>query len=930
MIAGKNSKYKLFWNGNESGTGGVGILLAKKWIEKVSEVTRVSDRILLLKVLIGESILHIVSIYVPQIGLTVAEKDKFYEALQTTVSGIPEKDFLLPCGDWNGHIGRLSDGFEGVHGGYAFGSRNSEGERVLEFAVANDLVIGNSYFQKKDNHLVTYESGGSQSQIDFILCRKGHFKYIQNVKVIPGEECAPQHKLLVADLRIRTPVTRPTEFTSKCRSWKLRDPTYQEAFKSDFSSKVHGKAPSMQNQSVEEIWGTLKSSLQEAANNTCGMSKKGVRRKETWWWNEEVNDAVVMKRRAWKAWKQGGSKAAYLNLKRTAKHVVYQAKRAAEDAKFKDLDGKTSDVFRIAKRMKQENSDVTGEKCVRNDEGEMALSDEAKKLAWKQHYENLLNVEFAWDRDTLSDAQPVEGPSVYITSEMVSEAIKKMKIGKAPGPSGIVAEMLKASGEDGIDIITHLVNAIIKEDVIPMDWEESYIINLFKGKGDGLLRGNYRGLKLLEQVMKVMERILEKLIRDKINIDEMQFGFMPGRGTTDAIFILRQMQEKHIAKNKKLYIAFVDLEKAFDRVPREVVWWAMRKLGVDEWIIKLVQAMYVNARSRVRVNSSYSDAFGVNVGVHQGSVLSPLLFIMVLEALSREFRTGCPWELFYADDLVIIAESMEELIERLKEWKMRFSEKGLNVNIGKTKVMISGRNLNTLKKTGKYPCGVCFTGVGRNSIYCSFCSCWVHKKCTNIHGPLINVANFKCARCSGSARPIDVRPFLEITLDGEVVEAVDCFCYLGDMIAGGGGCHHATTARIRSAWGKFRELLPLLTSRSLLLSTRGYLYDTCVRSVMTYGCECWAPTVQDTLRIQRNDRIMVRWICNVKLEDHITSDSLLHRLGIASVKNIMQRNRLRWYGHVQRSTGWIKRVTEYVVEGGNQREEDQRKTGKRL
>ena len=79
--------------------------------------------------------------------------------------------------------------------------------------------------------------------------------------------------------------------------------------------------------------------------------------------------------------------------------------------------------------------------------------------------------------------------------------------------------------------------------------------------------------------MKGMERVIEKIIRERISIDDMQFGFMPGRGTTDAIFILRQLQEKHLAKNKKLYFAFVDLEKAFDRVPRKVIWWAMRKLG---------------------------------------------------------------------------------------------------------------------------------------------------------------------------------------------------------------------------------------------------------------------------------------------------------------------------------------------------------------
>ena len=97
----------------------------------------------------------------------------------------------------------------------------------------------------------------------------------------------------------------------------------------------------------------------------------------------------------------------------------------------------------------------------------------------------------------------------------------------------------------------------------------------------------------------------------------MQFGFMPGSGTTDAIFVLRQLQEKHLAKNTKLYFAFVDLEK--------VIWWAMGKLGIEEWIVRFVQAMFNNTRSRV--NNTYSDEFGVEVGVHRGLVLSPLLFV---------------------------------------------------------------------------------------------------------------------------------------------------------------------------------------------------------------------------------------------------------------------------------------------------------------
>ena len=167
--------------------------------------------------------------------------------------------------------------------------------------------------------------------------------------------------------------------------------------------------------------------------------------------------------------------------------------------------------------------------------------------------------------------------------------------------------------------------------------KRSYTMFLYKGKGDALDRGNYRGLKLTEQAMKILERIVDGLIRQVLSIDNSQFGFVPGRGTTDAIFVVRQLQEKYLAVNKRLYMAFLDLEKAFDHVPRKVIWWALRKLGVEEWIVRLVQGMYANERSGVRVGGGFSKEFEVKVRVHQGSVLSPLLFIIVLEALSRDF-----------------------------------------------------------------------------------------------------------------------------------------------------------------------------------------------------------------------------------------------------------------------------------------------------
>ena len=205
-----------------------------------------------------------------------------------------------------------------------------------------------------------------------------------------------------------------------------------------------------------------------------------------------------------------------------------------------------------------------------------------KKEAWREHYMHLLNVEFSWNPGGLPEVYPVEGPSEPITTAMVRKAIYKMSLGKAAGSSGIVTEVLKAAGPSGASMIRDLLEDILFEKLIPSEGQESHIVSVYKGKGDALNRSNYRGLKLIDQVMKVLERVVKGFIRQRVVINDMQCGFMQGRGTTYAIFILLQIQEKHLVAGKPLYLAFIELEKVFDKVPRQVIWRSMRKLKIDE------------------------------------------------------------------------------------------------------------------------------------------------------------------------------------------------------------------------------------------------------------------------------------------------------------------------------------------------------------
>ena len=239
---------------------------------------------------------------------------------------------------------------------------------------------------------------------------------------------------------------------------------------------------------------------------------------------------------------------------------------------------------------------------------------------------------------------------------------------------------------------------------MPDEWQTSVLVPIFKGKGDVTNCNIYRGVKLIEHAIKIVERVLERRIQQLVNIDSMQLDFMPGM--TDVLFVVRRMQEKYRDKKKKLYMCFVDIEKAFDRVPRKVMEGAMRKKDLSEVIVRAVISLYHGAKTEVRVGSESSEAFSVQVGVYQGSVLSPLLFVIAVDVISENAREGLMNETLCADDLVLISESIEILKEKFLKWKKAFESKGLKINPKKTQVMVSGSKGKVLKSKVD-PCAKC-------------------------------------------------------------------------------------------------------------------------------------------------------------------------------------------------------------------------------
>jgi len=199
----EDTGFKLWYSGTTTNRNGVGILINKSLKDGVVDVKRQGDRIILVKLVIGDLVLNVISAYAPQVGHNESTKLEFWEGLEDLVRSVPIGERLFIGGDLNGHVGTSNTGFEGVHGGFGYGSRNQEGEDILSFALAYDMIVANTLFRKRESHLVTFSSGQHSSQIDFVLSRREDRRACLDCKVIPGESVVAQHKLVVADFRFR-------------------------------------------------------------------------------------------------------------------------------------------------------------------------------------------------------------------------------------------------------------------------------------------------------------------------------------------------------------------------------------------------------------------------------------------------------------------------------------------------------------------------------------------------------------------------------------------------------------------------------------------------------------------------------------------------------------------------------------------------------
>ena len=551
-------------------------------------------------------------------------------------------------------------------------------------------------------------------------------------------------------------------------------------------------------------------------------------------------------------------------LRTEYKEKSKEVKRSIRSDKRKWMDGIASEAEDAARKQHMRtlygltkvlcNERSKNSTTILDKSGNLVSGKKEMQARWTEHFREVLNREEPTDPITIEDESEFELggliEEIVITEPTIGEikaAIERLKNGKSPGVDSITAELLKAHKELSAAKVHQLLEKVWKHEKIPDKWKRGLIIKLPK-KGNLKECKNWRGITLLSVVGKILGRIVIDRIRNGVDIRlrNEQAGYRKGRGTTEQIFILRNIVEQANEWQASLYINFIDFEKAFDSIHRESLWLIMQKYGIPDKIVRMVKVFYEDFNCAVEDQAEACEWFNIKTGVKQGCNMSGFLFLIAMDWIMRKTvgkgENGIRWnftskldDLDFADDVALLSSTKQHIQNKTTKMNEEATRVGLKINKEKTKVM----------------------------------------------------------RINGKSQE-------KVAIDGQDIDEVEEFNYLGAIICKEGGGMKDLKNRLSKARGTFARLKRIWNSKSITKRTKLRLFKTLVVPVLLYGCETWKMNMGDDQRIDVFHNKCLRRILKINWQDHVTTRELLEKAETRLLSEEVKKRRWKMIGHILR------------------------------
>jgi hypothetical protein len=837
---------------------GVAIMISAKAEQSLMEWKPINERIIYARFFSKYIKLSIIQVYAPTNDASEEDKEEFYEQLQAVVDTVQKHDLLIVMGDLNAKVGDSNIGFESVIGGHGIGTRNANGEALLDFCGLNNLLVTGTIFPHKLIHKQTWTSPGgrTKNQIDHVLVTKHHRTSVMDTRAMRGADIASDHQLVRTKIKLKLKRKQKTkENRKKFDTVKLQQP----AFKTKFSLTLRNKFDVLQDyeeleDTVERKWENVEKAFNETAKEVLGYKKRGQKpwiSKESWELVEERGRLKGNVEQAKSDRIKQNFRTQYRNKDKEVKKSMRKDKRKwvddlATTAEKAAGGGRMKELYEITKTLSNEKSKTVN--AVKDKSGNLLTEETARRERWREHFEDILNRPIPNDPVTDQECDPVidEISTSHISKAEIRTAIKKMN-GKSGGKDNITGELLKADIDVSEKCLDDLFKTIWDTEEVPKSWKQGLIVKIPK-KGDLTDCGNWRGITLTSVPSKVFGRVLIDRIRDGVDskLREEQAGFRRGRSTVEQIFILRNIVEQVAEWRSTLYITFVDFEKAFDSVHRESLWKIMASYGIPSKLIRMVKILYKDSECAVLDEGVESEWFKVKTGVKQGDVMSGFIFLLVVDWIMRRTtegsNTGIRWkfmskleDLDFADDIALLSSTYQH---------MQLKATRLNENAAKTGLKINKKKTEVLR---------------------------INSKCNS-----------------------------RVQIGDQQLNEVNKYTYLGATVNERGGGEEDIGNRICKARTSFMKLKKIWGSNIYSLKTKVRLFNALVKSVLLYGCEAWKINEADNRRMDTFMFKCYRRILKIRWPYVISNDEILKRTKQRRISEEVKIRRWKWIGHVYR------------------------------